>query len=437
MSSSWKRARRRLLAFIFLSGLIYVFLLILQGGISGGAAQTSLLIDILLFTVGFLFWMLVFAHFVSPLRHPIESLDVAVEMLKALLGPAPAVLYIQDGESAAVAASQPTHLLLLDAASSAVLQNESAYTRAVGPGFTIGRRGERIAGALDLRKQRRSLGPHPDEDPFAAQGLDESQVAYQARQHRRSQTSALTQDNIEVAARIEVDLRVEAREGQGGSAFGFQPDSAWRAIAHEGIAVQAPSDARARQLSWDWLPVHLAADLWREYLRKFSLTALFEQTAQKRTTLEYIEQLMNLRLQEAIVPELDERGRTTGRQYSSREYQLFLSRGLRVLAVVIREVHLEREQAEKQLLASWEQRSKQVPTAEPFDQAQKSASLDFARHASRALYQRLLRTDGREVPPPDEKETLELLLSGAIQAAGSNQKLQELADQLKGNSYGA
>ena len=336
---------------------------------------------------------------------------------------------------------QPARLLLLDGASAVVLHNESAYTRAIGPGLSVSRGNEHIAGVLDLRKQRRCLGPLPEEDPFAPQGLDESQVAYHARQHRRGQTSAITSDNVEVAARIEVELRVEGREGQGGSAFGFQADAAWRAIAYEGVAAQTPSDARGRQLSWDWLPVHLAADLWREYLRKFPIVDLFEQTRDSHTTLEFIGSCINKRLQEAIVPELDERGAATGRQYSSPEYQILRSRGLRVLSVNIREVHLEREQAEAHRIAdwaaAWEQRAVQrqqdagASKADSAAQSRKAAAIKLARRASRALYLRLLKTDGRAVPPPDEKETLELLISGALDAGGANQKLRMLANQLK------
>jgi len=440
MNNVWKRAWRRLIGSIALVAIIYILLFIWQGGLSSSTAQTSLLIDFLLFGLGLLFWVLTFSHFVLPLRKPIEALDVAVEMLKALLGRRPSAAFIQDGEQISGTSNQPARLLLLDGASAAVLQNESAYTQAIGPGLTIGRRDERIAGTLDLRKQRRSLGPHPEEDPFAPQGLDESPVAYQARQHRRSQTSALTRDNVEIAARMEVDLRVDAREGQGGSAFGFQPDAAWRAVAHEGVAVQAPSDARGHQLNWDWLPVHLAADLWREYLRKFLLSELFEPTQGKLTTLEFIEQCVNFRLQEAIVSELDERGHATGRQYSSPEYQLLRSRGLRVLRANLRELHLEKEQAEAQLLTTWastlDQRSKQRQDID-IGKANKITAITFVQHASRALYQRLLKTDGREVPPPDEKETIELLLSGAIEAASGNQKLRKFAMQLKGKSNGA
>lgn len=441
MSNSWKRAWRRLLGLVALVAAVYIFLLIWQGGLSSGAARFSLLLDLLLFGLGFLFWMLVFAHFVLPLRTPIEALEVAVEMLKALLGRRPAAVFIKDGEPVSATTGQPARLLLLDGASAVVLHNESAYTRAIGPGLSVSRGNEHIAGVLDLRKQRRCLGPLPEEDPFAPQGLDESQVAYHARQHRRGQTSAITSDNVEVAARIEVELRVEGREGQGGSAFGFQADAAWRAIAYEGVAAQTPSDARGRQLSWDWLPVHLAADLWREYLRKFPIVDLFEQTRDSHTTLEFIGSCINKRLQEAIVPELDERGAATGRQYSSPEYRILRSRGLRVLSVNIREVHLEREQAEAHRIAdwaaAWEQRAVQrqqdagASKADSAAQSRKAAAIKLARRASRALYLRLLKTDGRAVPPPDEKETLELLISGALDAGGANQKLRMLANQLK------
>jgi hypothetical protein len=433
----WKRAWRRLLGAVALVAVVYVLLLIAQGGLSSSSARLSLLIDLLIFGVGFLFWMLFFAHFVLPLRRPSEALDVSVEMFKALLGRRPAAVYIHDGEPISGTIEQNARLILLDSTSAAVLHNQSAYTRAIGPGFSVGRGSELIAGTLDLRKQRRSLGPLPEEDPFAPQGRDESQGAFHARQHRRRQTSALTRDDVEIAARIEVELRVEGREAQDGSAFGFHADAAWRAIAHEGVAAQAPSDARGRQLSWDWLPVHLAADLWREHLRKFGIADLFEPTRGKQTTLEFIETRLNMRLQKAIVPELDERGETTGRQYSSPEYQLLRSRGLRVLRVNIREVHLEHEQAEAQRVSEWAahglQRSKPTRTE---NSARGVAALTMARSASRALYERMLKTDGREVPPPDEKETLELLLSGAMVAAGPNKKLRQISAQLKG-SHGA
>jgi hypothetical protein len=445
MLPTWKRTWRRILGVVALVAAIYALLLIAQGGLSSGPAQISLLIDLLLFGVGFLLWIFVLAHFVLPLGRPMQALDVAFEMIRALLGRQPAAAFIKDGEAAS-GIGQRARLLLLDGASAAVLHNQSAYTRAVGPGLSVARNDEIIAGTLDLRKQRRSLGPLPEEDPFAPQGRDESQVAYQSRQHRRSQTSALTHDDVEVAARIEVELRLEGRESQGGSAFGFNADSAWRAIAHEAMSAQTPSDARGRTLSWDWLPVHLAADVWRETLRKFNLTDLFEQKFDKQTTLEFIESRINQRLQQAIVAELDERGRATERQTSSPEYQMMRSRGLRVLQVNIREVHLEREQAEAQRVAewaeTWEQRGKQVrqtqgaAQADDAVRARSAGAINIVRRSSGALYQRLLKTDGREVPPPDEKETLELLLSGAIEAAGSNEKIRQLAIQLKDRENG-
>ena len=104
-------------------------------------------------------------------------------------------------------------------------------------------------------------------------------------------------------------------------------------------------------------------------------------------------------------------------------------------------MHLEREQAEAHRIAdwaaAWEQRAVQrqqdagASKADSAAQSRKAAAIKLARRASRALYLRLLKTDGRAVPPPDEKETLELLISGALDAGGANQKLRMLANQLK------
>ncbi len=440
MSKSHRRGSQRLIGVIALAALLYFLLIIWQGGLSSPTAQINLLIDLALFGLGIIFWLVVFAHFVLPLRSRGEMLDVAMEILRALLGLHPSALFIKNGEPVSDNSANRTRLLLLDCASAAVLHNESTYTRAIGPGLSIGRRGERIAGIVDLRIQRRTLGPHSQEDPFAAQARDETPAAHEARQQRRIQTSALTRDGIEVLARIDVELRVDGRQGQGGSPFGFQVDASWRAIAHKIVATQVPSDARGRQLSWDWLPVHLAADLWREHLRKFMLADLFIENPENFTTLEFIEGRINHRLQESIVPELDERGSATGRQTSSPEYRLLRSRGLRVLAVHLRQIFLEREptpQLVSKTTQSPSQQGKQSSAETEDLPKRREAQIEFARRSTTALYQRLLKTDGREVPPPDEKETLELLISGAVKAVGSKQRLSELAERLKGKRDGA
>jgi hypothetical protein len=443
--------------------LLYVVLLYWQGDISwGGFTQSlralftlqfglipppfaSLFVDLLLFGLGGFLWAAFFAHFVLPLRKPQDIPQVLGEMGRTLIGQRPAAIYIENG-NARNGASDAARILLLDSASAAVLRTSAAYTRAVGPGLSFARRGEELAGTLDLRKQRRSRGPLPNENPFAAQSDEEDAAGYEARQQRRHETSGLTRDNIEVAVRLQVDLRLEGREGQGNSPFGFHPEFAWRAIANQGVAPQSPSDARGHQVTWDWLAIQLANDLWREYLRKFNLHDLFQlrkgPAEEQINGWELIEHMVQQRLQESIVAEMDESGQMSTRQFSSPEYKLLRGRGVRVLDVKVREIHLEHEEAEKRLVAEWldaheqennEKRKRGVLNrAEKKGIGQQAAALDFARQASAALYERLLKTDGREVPPPSEQETLELLLLGSQGLLGTDAaKLQEFAMRLK------
>lgn len=472
MQASWRRGRRRTLWTAALGLGLWTFLIYWQGDVTlAGLAQTlsvlvslqferipppfdSLLIDLGILILGVPFWMLFFGQFVLPLQKAEEGLQVVAEMRRGLLGSRPRALYIRNGKAQEAEAGAP-RLLLLDSASAAVLRNESAYTRAVGPGLSFLRGGEHLAGTLDLRIQQRRLGPQPGEDPFAPQGNGETEAVYAARQARRQETSGLTRDGIEMAARLEVDLRVEdgAQEPADGQrsdkrAFGFHPDFAWRVMAHSGVAAQAPSDARGRHASWDWLPAHLAADLWREYLRKFSLMELFEARefeGQALTGFEIVTRMMKRRLHEAIVPELDEGGQMGNRQVSSPEYQLLRSRGLRAVDVNVRELRLRVDEEEEKLIEawnlSWQTRGEQAKSQRKLRASEKkglgeqAAANDFLRQVSAGLYQRLLETDGSQVEPPDEAETLRILLdaslSGTARVPGLDESISEGLKQVR------
>jgi hypothetical protein len=355
-------------------------------------------------------------------------------------------------------AEQP-RILLLDSASAAVLRTETAFTRAIGPGLSFARRGERLAGALDLRVQRRALGPHPDEDPFAPRGLNEERASQHARQQRRQETSGLTRDGIEVVPRIEVDFRIEGRARKDGGPYPYQPEFAWRAVASEGVAPQSPTDTRAHQVTWDWLPVHLAVDVYREYLRKFSLQELFDPRVQPAkqangaralSGLEDLLQLINQRLREALVPEQPGSARTV----SSPEYQLLRNRGLRVLDVRIREIHLDASRDETRLVnewsETWELRAIEANaetsrrSQEKERLGQQAAATEFVHQVSGGLYQRLESSDGQKAAAPDEAESLSLLLEGSLRGAarlpsldaGVAQRLEGLVAWLRGAGRG-
>lgn len=477
MQNSWKRGRRSTLWILVLGLVVWAFLIYWQGDVSlaglMGALYAlvslrpeqiappydSLLLDLGLLIVGGLFWTLFFGLFVLPLRKPEDGLRVAAEIGRGLLGRRPAALYVQNGRATDPETRSP-HLLLLDAASAAVLRDESAYTRAGGPGLSFLQSGERLAGTLDLRIQRRRLGPLAGEDSFMARGQDETEPAYAARQARRQEASGQTRDGVEVAAQLVVDARVENGAGDekakaGKPAFGFEAEFAWRAMAHSGVAAQAPSDARGRQSSWDWLPVHLATDLWRETLRKFTLMDLFEARdfeGQSLTGLEIIRLTLERRLREAIVAELDEQGQPSQRQVSSPEYKLLRERGIHVVNVEVGELQSGGDEEERLLEAwskNWQARGtaaksqRRLRSKEKRARGEQAAANDFLRQVSSRLYRRLLQTEGKGAAP-DAEETLGLLIKGGLEGAAGvpgldasiGEGLQQMQDWLEGGNDG-
>jgi len=104
-------------------------------------------------------------------------------------------------------------------------------------------------------------------------------------------------------------LRGEPNEGS--TRFGYNPDSVWRAIAHEAVRPDADPESDEYMASWNWLPLRLAIDLWREYLRKFTLDELFTfssaiRNGNDRTAFDVINEMVKLRLTRPEVPELDD-----------------------------------------------------------------------------------------------------------------------------------
>lgn len=480
MHAKWKRGQSHTLIAALVGWASWVFLIYWQGEISlEGASRAldallaldfaripapfdSLLLDSLLFLISGVFWLFFFGHFVVPLQKLGDIVEVLRTMGGALLGRPPAALFIRNGEAANPQTSRKKgrpRILLLDSASAAVLRNDSTFTRAIGPGLSFARADERIAGTLDLRVQRRALGPLPDEDPFAARGRNEEAASFQARQQRRQETSGLTRDGVEVVPRLEVDFRIEGRARKEDAPYPFQAEFAWRAVAHEGVAPQSPSDARGRQMSWDWLPTHLAADVWRESLRKFSLQELFDIASYQEeglasSGLELLQELIGQRLGRAIVEDKVDSGASSGRKGSSPEYQLLRSRGIRVLDVRLRELHLDPMRDEARLInewsETWELRAIQSSVEgsrwreEKERRGQQAAAAEFVRQVSAELYRRLEQVDGEKVLPPDEGESLGLLIRGSQRGAAAlpglsaevQVRLEQLARWLNGGEDG-
>ena len=74
-------------------------------------------------------------------------------------------------------------------------------------------------------------------------------------------------------------FKIDAPPAKGedaGSRFGFDAEAVRKAVTGEGNVPPGFGSISSRTLGWNHLPALLAADLWREYLAKFTLAQLFE-----------------------------------------------------------------------------------------------------------------------------------------------------------------
>lgn len=244
-----------------------------------------LAIDIFLFVVGLLSWLAFFAQFVLPVRTFRERQQIFERLLTYIGGGHGPAIFIENGRlriSHKEENKQGPGVVWLDSASAAVTRTATSFKQTLGPGVHFTESGETIVSTVDLHTQSQSLGPREKEKPFEAKKDDQSQEEYDQIQKRREQVSAWTRDGIEVVPNISVSFKIDAepvtKKHLPGSRFGFDPQAVRKAITGEGINVNAPTDASRRRVAWNQLPALVAADLWREYLSKFTLAQLFEST---------------------------------------------------------------------------------------------------------------------------------------------------------------
>jgi len=250
----------------------------------------SVLGDAFLFLIGLLIWMAFFAQFVLPVRTFRERKNIFDRLIAYLSGRHGPAIFIENGrvrESHGERKKKGAGVLWLDSASAAVTRNATSFKQTLGPGVHFTEDGEYIAGGVDLHLQNLSIGPLEGENPFEAQKDDQSDNNYNMIQNRRLQVSAWTRDGIEVVPNISVTFKIDAspaKDEEEGSRFGFDPEAVRKAITGEGINPNAQDDAHRRHVAWNQLPALIAADLWREYLSKFTWAELFE-VSQPITTL--------------------------------------------------------------------------------------------------------------------------------------------------------
>jgi len=271
---------------VLIGGGFYIWQLRKMGGFLPNLG--SVVADGVLFFIGLFVWMAFFAQFVLPVRTFRERQNIFDRLLTYLSGRHGPAIFIRDGKQVKGLGEEKKKgpgVIWLDSASAAVTRNATSFKQTLGPGVHFTEEGEYIAGVVDLHTQNLGIGPRETEDPFGTKREDQSDEEFDQVQKRRLEVSAWTRDGIEVVPNISITFKIEAtpaKDEEEGSRFGFDAESVRKAITGEGINSSAPD--KRRHVAWNRLPALIAADLWREYLSKFTLAELFE-VSQPITTL--------------------------------------------------------------------------------------------------------------------------------------------------------
>ncbi len=392
------------------------------GGVQ--ANRTAVVLDLLIFYAGLFLWIFFFAQFVLPVRLLKERLGVAARLIRYLFGVHGPAIFVENGDAVQrgneIKLTRPG-IALIDSASAAMLRTDTAFTRPVGPGVTFTQRGERLAYTVDLRRQVTVTGPKDNEDPFAPQAKDERTPAYEARQDRRWETSALTRDGIEIVPRVIVVFKLESTPFLGNSPFGYDPGAVRRAATGEGIDPHLDPDNELRNVPWRKLPSRLAINVWREILPVFTLNELFkplpetfplpefvfsQEQRHRPTGLDFVMEYLNQRLTESMVAKLDRNGRTTA-QIWSPEYKLLHSSGVDVIRTIITDLKMESE-VNQQLVHRWQSTWQDFAEAEreALDQEMADIALEAQRDARREYAQTVLKVLSKDsagaYPEPED-----------------------------------
>ena len=277
--------------------------------------------DLAVFGLAGLAALALLSQFVLPVQSLKERGQAFQRLLDYTLGNRGPVLFLREGqavESRGERDRKGAGVLLADQTSAGVLRTETRYTRAIGPGVTFTEPGERLASALDLRRQVRVV-----------QGTTPGQGDPDAR--REISSTALTEDGIPVAADLRVTFMLDPghasppREGQFPHLppYEFNPRAAERAVYGH-----AHRDDEAT--TWTDLPLLVAVDLWREEIKRWRLEALLSGGGARPSPLEKVETAIEKRL--VATPE----SRRAGTENESpRELQVLRRRGIRVLDLEI------------------------------------------------------------------------------------------------------
>ncbi len=378
------------------------------------------LIDAIVFLAVLGLAMGMLAQFVLPARTWKERRAVVGRLLLYFAGAHGPVVFIQHGQEVAGRGDRDRigpGVLLVDTCSAAVLRTATRFTRAVGPGIVFLQPGERVAEALDVRRQIRRLRARlPDPETPAVPGPS---------------SQALTRDGVPVSADLSVTFMLDPghnlapREGQSAHLppYEVHPPSAERAVY--GHAYGEHED-----LPWTELPLRLVVDLWREEVKRYRLEDLLGSRQQAGPALAGIRSALLQRL----TPTMPARQESAlaARPPGSRELQVLQSRGIRVMDIAISNLLLP-EAARRERLAAWlkdwtdDVRGRLAGAASsasgPATRAQLCSRKGLAAKLTAGVAQRL----ASQAAAPSIEDSLSLILTEAMRLCPTTQQADDQA----------
>ncbi|MBS1249332.1 MAG: hypothetical protein MAG431_00909 [Chloroflexi bacterium] len=373
--------------------IVFAFFLAVRdpwsGGEGGGGRswKVQLFIEVILFggllAVLMAFFLGIFSFFVLPLRRWGEWIHAWPRLLVFMMGSHGQAIWVKDGsvEDSKRNAGAWRHspepkpgVLILDGASGAQFKTSNRFTRTCGPGLTFMRSRETLAGMVFLGRQVSfpPIRPADIKEAFAPQGEHESDEEYGERVDERKGVSGHTRDGVEALPFMLVGFRPApnlCRVDLGPeddvkpescilNPFKYNPVAVRRAVNADALNSNAQNHfSEERHIPWDDMPGYLVAELWREFVRKFTLTELFREFPDGHdfagmTALEVIRERVKARLTQPNDVVLDTYGNVIRQRAPSREYHLLREWGIQVKFAPVRNPCFSPE-IEETLVKEW------------------------------------------------------------------------------------
>jgi len=362
----------------------------------------TFLLDAFLFCTILLLMIAVASQFFLPARSLDERRQAFGRTISFLLGQHGPISIVENGRLAPVRGKDRAGagVLFVDPASAAVLRTPTRFTRAVGPGLSFTAPGERVAEAIDVRRQVRSFeGQRPTPGDVAGPGS----------------AMALTGDGVPIAADLSVTFMLDPghtlppREGRSAQ---LPPYEVNLQAAERAAYGHAYGDGAHEDLPWAELPLRLAIDLFREEIKRHRLDELLDDRSTDPSPVRRLQDALQVRM----VPTPGVPSERGAAQPPTKEQQVLAARGIRVLSVSLGNLLLP-ERVQEGRMQRWRESLGTRAGSKSAGFARPEATSPLDPDAAWADLTHPLEVALAKDVAPGLQSTLQLILSEAVRLA--------------------